>query len=143
MFEGPEGGMMKGLRLWMAAAVVASSLVMTQAARAEEYQENAGWGALAVLANLGYMPAKTVYAVGGGITGGFAYALTGGNYRTASDVWEKSLGGTYVVTPSMIRGEQPIHFAGTESDGSVSEAPADTPPTDYQSNRVEETLPAS
>ena len=134
---------MKGLRLWMAAAVVASSLVMAEAARAEEYQENAGWGALAVLANVGYMPAKVLYAVGGGLTGGFAYALTGGDYDTARNIWEMSLGGTYVVTPSMIRGEQLIHFAGTANDSSVSDAPADAPPADYQSNRVEETLPAS
>jgi hypothetical protein len=135
--------MMKGLRLWVAAAVVASSIVTVEAVRAEEYQENAGWGALSVLANIGYMPAKTLYAVGGGLTGGFAYALTGGDYATARNIWEMSLGGTYVVTPSMIRGEQPIHFAGTANESSVSEAPADTAPVDYQSNRVEETLPAS
>jgi hypothetical protein len=132
----------------MAAAVVASSLVAAEVARAEAepYQENAGWGALAVLANIGYMPAKTLYAVGGGLTGGFAYALTGGNYQTARDVWEMSLGGTYVVTPSMVRGEQPIHFAGTASDTSASDvsgSTTETPPTDYRSNRVEETLPAS
>jgi hypothetical protein len=89
------------------------------------------------------MPAKTLYAVGGGITGGFTYALTGGDYDTARNVWEMSLGGTYVMTPSMLRGEQPIHFAGTASETSVSEAPTDPPPADYQSNRVEETLPAS
>jgi hypothetical protein len=139
---------MKGLRLWVAASVVASSLVVPQAARAEQYPENAGWGALAVLANFGYMPVKLLYAVGGGITGGIAYGLTGGDYETARNVWEMSLGGTYVLTPSMLRGEQPIHFAGTASETSVSEAPADTPvsdtpPIDYQSNRVEETLPAS
>ena len=115
---------MKGMRLWVAAAVVASSLLATQAARAEEpYQENAGWGALALPSNFGYMPVKTIYAIGGGITGGFAYALTGGDYQTASNVWERSLGGTYVLTPSMIRGEQPINFAGSGSDTSVSDAP--------------------
>ena len=131
---------MKGLRLWMAAAAVASCLAVPQAVRAEAYPENAGWGALAVGANLGYMPAKTIYAVMGGITGGFAYALTGGNFDTASNIWEKSLGGTYVLTPSMIRGEDPIAFAGASG---PADYVSDPPTPEYQSNRVEEGLPAS
>lgn len=138
---------MKGLRLWVAATVVASCLLVPQAARAEAYPENAGWGVLAVFANVGYMPAKTIYALAGGLTGGFAYAFTGGNYETARSVWEMSLGGTYVLTPSMLRGEQPIHFAGAPRDGYVAttpaEYPAEPPPVDYRSHRGEESLPAS
>jgi len=42
------------------------------------YLEDAGWGTLTVLTNVVYMPAKITYAVLGGLTGGFAFALTGG-----------------------------------------------------------------
>jgi hypothetical protein len=118
---------------------------MPNAARAsEDYPENAGWGVLAVFANLGYMPVKTVYAVLGGVTGGLAYVCTAGSYETASNIWAMSLGGTYVLTPSMIRGEDPILFAGSSSSG-TSRAVTETTPDADESNRArhEETLPAS
>ena len=129
----------------VAATALAASLVMPNVAWAEEYPESAGWGVLAVFANLGYMPVKTVYAVIGGITGGFAYACTGGSYETASSIWSMSLGGTYVLSPAMIRGEEPIYFAGGPSEGSaVTEAP-ETPAPDVQSSRGrrDEGLPPS
>ena len=61
------------------------------------------------------MPAKLVYATLGGITGGLAFALTGGDSQTAETVWVTSMGGTYVVTPGMLRGEEEIAFSGTPS----------------------------
>ena len=136
---------MKRWRLLVAAAAVAACLGNPNVARAsEDYPENAGWGVLAVFANLGYMPVKTVYAVLGGLTGGFAYVFTAGSYETASNIWSMSMGGTYVLTPSMIRGEDPILFAGssTRDSGAVTEAP---PVDETQSNRSrhEESLPAS
>ncbi len=77
------------------------------------YLEDAGWGTLTVLTNVVYMPAKITYAVLGGLTGGFAFALTGGDLKTAETVWVTSMGGTYVVTPRMLQGEDAITFAGT------------------------------
>src|SRR5947208_9031287 len=79
------------------------------------YLEDAGWGTLTVLTNVVYMPAKITYAVLGGLTGGFAFALTGGDLKTAETVWVTSMGGTYVVTPGMLQGEEPIVFTGTPS----------------------------
>ena len=38
-----------------------------------------GWGALTGLSNLAYVPAKLVYAGIGGLTGGLALGLTGGD----------------------------------------------------------------
>jgi hypothetical protein len=126
-----------------AAAAVVVTLGTSGVARAEEYPESAGWGALAVIANIGYMPVKTIYALVGGLTGGFAYACTGGSYETASSIWEMSLGGTYVLTPSMIRGEDPIYFAGGPPETSaVSDAPAAAPDV-RSSGRSEDDLPAS
>lgn len=132
---------MKGWRLLVAAAAVTAAVSMPRPALAEEYPESAGWGVLAVIANLGYMPVKTTYAVLGGLTGGLAYVCTGGSYDTASSIWEMSLGGTYVLTPAMIRGEDPIAFAGASSPASVSDTASDDPPV--QRSRREEGLPPS
>jgi hypothetical protein len=77
------------------------------------FLDDAGWGTLTILSNVLYMPAKLVYATLGGITGGLAFALTGGDTQTAETVWVTSMGGNYVVTPSMLRGEESIAFSGT------------------------------
>jgi hypothetical protein len=137
---------MTGWRLKVAAVAVAASLTVPAVARAEEYPETAGWGVLAVFANLGYMPMKTVYALMGGLTGGLAYVCTAGNLETATEIWEMSLGGTYVLTPSMIRGETPILFAGgdaTTHSGSTMSEGSTVDPEPTVGRRGEEGLPAS
>jgi hypothetical protein len=143
--EAAEGGFMKGWRLVVAVAAVTASVAVPRQAKAEEYGENAGWGVLAVLANVGYMPVKTVYATLGGLTGSLAYVCTGGNYDTASDVWQTSMGGNYVLTPGMVRGDEPIAFAGSSgsaSPSSSSETVVDEQPQ-QRSHRGEEGLPPS
>ena len=137
---------MTGWRLVVAAAAVVVSLGTARPARAE-FAEDAGWGILTVLANVGYMPVKVVYSVLGGLTGGLAYVCTAGDYQTASEVWGMSMGGTYVLTPPMIRGEESIEFAGSTSPSSSSShggaAAAEPEDTQSASPRGEETLPAS
>ena len=65
------------------------------------------------------MPTKFTYATLGAITGGFAYVLTGFNTNVGKSIWIPSTGGDYVITPAMLRGEDPIYFSGTtESDES-------------------------
>ena len=81
-----------------------------------------GYGAGSLLTNVLYIPAKLVYALFGGLVGGGAYVLTGGNEQTANTVWRSSLGGDYVVTPDMIAGKEPIHFSGPTD---TSPLPAD------------------
>ena len=71
-----------------------------------------GWGVLTGLANVVYVPAKLVYAGLGGLTGGMALGLTGGDTKTAESIWEPSLFGDYFLTPSMVQGEEPFSFAG-------------------------------
>lgn len=95
-----------------ATAALAATLTTAAPARAG-FLEDAGWGSLTVLTNVVYMPAKMVYSAVGGLTGGLAYALTVGDLKTAETVWVTAMGGTYVVTPRMLQGEEPISFAGT------------------------------
>ena len=103
---------MMGWSRSIAAAALAAGLLAAPPAHAGAL-EDAGWGTLTMLTNVVYMPAKLVYATLGGITGGFAYALTAGDMQTAETVWVTSMGGTYVITPRMLQGEDAIAFSGT------------------------------
>ena len=107
----------QGRKIVVAALVAALVIGATRPAFAEEdsqrYASDFGVGVGAVFTNILYMPAKFVYATFGGITGGLAYLLTGFRYDLAKEIWRPSLGGTYVVTPSMLRGEDKIYFSGT------------------------------
>ena len=121
--------MMGRMRKMVVAAVVASSLGMHAVpARAGDYAMESGMGIAAVAVDLVYIPVKVVYATLGGITGGFAYLLTAGNFETASSIWKPSMGGTYVVTPNMVAGNEPINFNGTSSpsDTMVADSRAST-----------------
>ena len=108
-------------RTVVAAFVLAASLATARPARAE-FLEDAGWGLLTVLGNLVYMPAKVTYAAIGGLTGGLAFAVTGGSLDTAETVWVTSMGGTYALTPPMIRGEESIAFAGVPGPATTADA---------------------
>ena len=74
--------------------------------------QGVGYGAGSLATNVVYIPAKLVYALAGGLVGGGAWCLTGGNTQTANTIWRSSLGGDYVVTPDMLAGKEPIHFSG-------------------------------
>jgi hypothetical protein len=88
--------------------------------------QGVGYGAGSLLTNVVYIPAKLVYAILGGLVGGGAWCLTGGNTQTANTIWRSSLGGDYVVTPDMLAGKEPIHFSG----------PTDTSPPTADSTTV-------
>ncbi len=83
----------------------------------------AGMGALSAVSTILYFPFKAVYAIGGGIVGGFAYVLTGFSEETAKDIWIPSMYGTYIITPEHLTGDQAIRFFGVaaESEGAPYE----------------------
>lgn len=104
------------VRKMMVVAVLLCVLAQTVRAAGTEtegsYWGDAGYGALAVFANILYMPAKVVYGTLGLLTGSLAYVITVGNEDTAQQVWSPSLGGSYIVTPAMLRGDEPLLFNG-------------------------------
>ena len=116
------------------AALVVSVVVGTALpARADDenrFATDFGYGVGAFFTNLIYMPTKFTYATLGAITGGFAYVLTGLNTNVGKSIWIPSTGGDYVITPSMLKGEDPIYFSGT------------TQPKRERETRAEEDLPA-
>jgi hypothetical protein len=115
--------MAEGDRWRRARALVVAGVLLASAspARAGGF-EDAGWGIATVFTNVLYMPAKIVYATVGAVTGGLTWCVTGGDTETANKVWVPTLEGTYVVTPPMLRGEEPINFVGGPPLGTVSDA---------------------
>ena len=87
---------------------------------------SAGMQAAAGVSTLLYLPLKLVFAIGGGIVGGLAYAFSGGNEQAAKSIWDTSLYGTYLITPDHLQGNRPIRFLGV-ADSSNSPAPAPAP----------------
>lgn len=115
----------------VAAALVAAVMVLGSgrpaAAEENQFAKDLGFGVGAIFTNAVYMPTKFVYATLGGITGGFAYVLTGLRLDLAKAIWVPSMGGTYVVTPAMLRGEEPIYFSGETQPKSAARGEEDLP----------------
>lgn len=96
------------------ASAPASAELQQAGARADEggFWSDVGLGAGAAATNLIYIPTKLVYAVCGTVVGGLAWLVTLGSTETANAIWEPTLGGTYVLTPAMLAGEEKLHFNG-------------------------------
>jgi hypothetical protein len=89
---------------------------------------SAGMQAAAGVSTLLYLPLKLVFAIGGGIVGGLAYAFSGGNEQAAKSIWDTSLYGTYIITPDHLQGNRPIRFLGVaDSNDPPAAAPAPEP----------------
>ncbi len=89
---------------------------------------SAGMQAAAGVSTLLYLPLKLVFAIGGGIVGGLAYAFSGGNEQAAKSIWTTSLYGTYILTPDHLQGNRPIRFLGVaESNDAPASASAPEP----------------
>lgn len=107
----------RGRRLARTLLVVAlvAALGAPASVRAESRSlgENFGLGLVAGFGTLVYFPLKMVYSMIGGMVGGLTYLVTLANEDTANAVWQPTLGGSYVLTPDMIAGEQPVDFIGS------------------------------
>lgn len=103
-------------RRLMTALVVVSLLGAPSAgfaaSTAGETGREGGLGAAAALTTLIYGPVKLIYATGGLIISGFAWAFTGGDSEVAERVLTRSLRGTYVLTPEHLTGEREVVFIG-------------------------------
>jgi hypothetical protein len=72
-------------------------------------------GTAAALSSLIYGPVKIAYSGLGVVFGGFAWGLSGGDTEVLTAVVSPAIRGDYVITPSHLRGEQPIEFVGRRS----------------------------
>lgn len=86
-----------------------------------------GAGVLSVVANLFYIPAKTVYAVSGGLVAGVAYAFSGGDADVVGPIVNASLRGDYVILPAHIRGQDKVDFVGRKPVHEMARIEAEVP----------------
>src|SRR5689334_19330190 len=96
----------------MATPLYAQSSAPSSQAPQEGVGEEAGYGVGAALASVFYIPAKVTYAGLGLLTGGLGYVLSGGNADVANNIIYPAVRGNYVVTPSQLKGTEPIYFVG-------------------------------
>ena len=77
-----------------------------------------GWGMASVGTNLGYMPAKMLYALGGGLVGLLAWGFTAGDDNGLFGILDPAFGGTWAVTPENFwdSDNHPIMFSGPSYD---------------------------
>lgn len=64
------------------------------------------------LLTLPYGAAKVAYAIGGGIVGGLAWAMTAGNMEVGKSIWIPSMTGDYIVQPEHLTRQKPLRFLG-------------------------------
>ena len=98
----------------LASLVVLSLVVQTApgwAAPASEDStlEQAGYGAGSVLGTLVYAPLKATFCVLGGIGAGFTAIAS---RAKASQVFGASCGGTWIITPDVVKGKESVNFVG-------------------------------
>jgi hypothetical protein len=72
------------------------------------------------LVTIPYGALKVGFALLGGVVGGMTYALSGGDTEAAKSVWKTTMYGTYIITPSHLKGERPIRFLGVASESGDS-----------------------
>lgn len=107
----------KGLALILFLSMTFSPLTVSGADLATQPAEPAvgeelGYGFGSVVANLFYMPAKVTYAGLGLLTGGLGFVLSAGRADVANNIIYPAVKGNYVITPSHLKGSEPVYFVG-------------------------------
>ena len=74
--------------------------------------EDLGYGFGSVVASLFYSPLKITYAGLGLMTGGLGYLLSAGKAGVADKIIYPAVYGNYIITPSHLKGAQPLVFIG-------------------------------
>ena len=128
--------LLKGIALASLVTVISSPLYAqtadTSSQPAEPVGQEAGYGVGAALASVFYIPVKVTYAGLGLLTGGLGYLLTGGRADVANNIIYPAVRGNYVVTPSNLKGTEPIYFVGAAPDAPQPETIAAAPTTPPQ-----------
>jgi len=95
-----------------AATPAAATAAPAEPAAEPAVGEELGYGFGSVVANVFYMPAKITYAGLGLLTGGIGWVLSGGKNEVANNIIYPAVKGNYVVTPSHLKGTDPLYFVG-------------------------------
>ena len=126
--------LLKGIALASLVTVMASPLYGQTAAPSNQAAEQpvgeeAGYGVGAAIASVFYIPVKVTYAGLGLLTGGLGYLVSGGKADVANNIIYPAVRGNYVVTPSNLKGTEPIYFVGAPPAETGPRADASSPAT--------------
>jgi hypothetical protein len=116
-------GLMRSKRNLVIGAALGLLIALTgnpaiAAETSETSPEGAALQAASWVATIPYGAVKVAYALGGGIVGGLAWMVTGGDTAVAKAVWIPSMTGDYIVLPQNLTGEKSLLFMGGSSDKS-------------------------
>jgi len=109
-------GMMDGSGLAHVEELPEASLPSPPSLSSSSSPEEAGLQAACWMLTVPYGAVKVAYAIGGGIVGGLAWAITGGNMEVAKSIWIPSMTGDYIVQPQHLIGEKHLYFVGASSE---------------------------
>jgi len=92
--------------------------------------QSIGYGLGSVFASAFYSPLKVTYAGLGLITGGLGYVLSGGRRDVAVNIIYPAVRGSYVITPTQLKGQKPVIFVASppQPAGQLQPAPPSDPP---------------
>src|SRR5258705_6241615 len=103
--------------LAVAVAVLAAALPVSAA---DSTSQEVAYGVGSVTGTLVYAPVKASFCILGAVTSGFT--LPFGGPRTAEKVASAACGGTWAVTPDVLKGREPIRFVGGHAEPAGSPA---------------------
>ncbi len=76
----------------------------------QEEAQSIGYGLGSVFASAFYSPLKVTYAGLGLLTGGLGYVFSGGRRDVANNIIYPAVRGSYVITPTQLKGQKPVIF---------------------------------
>ena len=102
--------MLRPIKLFTAASILSTLCLWCPPAHAEDAIETAGVAVGVTVGNMWFLPGKAIAMSMGALSGALSYILTGGNAELTKQIWQDTLQGPYVITPSLARtsiGERP------------------------------------
>jgi hypothetical protein len=103
--------MKQSLAVFLGIALLGATAVAPACAAAKDStSQEVAYGAGSFFGTLLYAPFKTSFCVVGAVTSGLT--LPFGGTQTAGKVANAACGGTWVITPSTLKGQEPVRFVG-------------------------------
>lgn len=112
---------MKRTAMIILAAVLTVAGGATGAA-ADSAAQDTAYGAGSVLGTLVYAPFKATFCILGGVTSGFTFPFAGA--ETAGKVATAGCGGTWAITPGVLKGQEHVRFVGGQPAPPPARSPA-------------------
>ena len=88
---------------WLSAMLLFGVLLFPLRISASDLVEEAAVGIGVTAGNLWFVPIKAIAVVSGMVAGGLSYVFFGGDAEMATQIWEDTAAGPYLITPEVAR----------------------------------------